>query len=337
MALLLVCVMVAGVVYFLIAGQNFSSNSSNDYSKRHGHSHEPNAINFLNNYNSINRNSRPDETGRRNEPYPPLLNVPSRHDPVHPVTHGDYSTSRPPTTIRTPTTLRSLTTLRSITTARSPITAKIPTTIRPVSSSPSNFFISSTTVNTVSAKTPSVKVLTPSAPSTFNPSYEKKAVKETSTVKNVKIYTNSSPRRKLPQPAPKHTTLLLPSADDLEENAVERSKLLFPSKETLENFGFTSGHQNSFGVPIEEDERVLRMLNHQLASQNNEPKLQQSNDFLLIDITTDANVHQTKVSPTLPNIKKNFATTERIRPVNVTTDDGNSHYPCFFFLSIYIT
>lgn len=155
-------------------------------------------------------------------------------------------------------------------------------------------------------------------------------------MKNVKIYTNSSPRRKLPQQAPKNTILLLPSADDVEENAVERSKLLFPSKETFENFGFTSGHQNSFGIPIEEDERVLRMLNHQLANQNNEPKLKQSNDFLLIDITTDANVHQTKVSPTLPNIKKNLATTERIRPVNVTTDDGNSHIirEWFFFLTL---
>uniref|UniRef100_A0A8D8AYS7 (northern house mosquito) hypothetical protein n=1 Tax=Culex pipiens TaxID=7175 RepID=A0A8D8AYS7_CULPI len=32
----------------------------------------------------------------------------------------------------------------------------------------------------------------------------------------------------------------------------------------LRSFGFTSGHQNSFGVPIEEDERLLRMLNEQL-------------------------------------------------------------------------
>lgn len=32
----------------------------------------------------------------------------------------------------------------------------------------------------------------------------------------------------------------------------------------LRSFRFTSGHQNSFGVPIEEDERLLRMLNDQL-------------------------------------------------------------------------
>lgn len=30
------------------------------------------------------------------------------------------------------------------------------------------------------------------------------------------------------------------------------SKIMFPTKETLEFFGFTSGHQNNFGVPIEE-------------------------------------------------------------------------------------
>lgn len=30
---------------------------------------------------------------------------------------------------------------------------------------------------------------------------------------------------------------------------------------TLRSFGFTSAHQNRFGVPIEEDERLLRMLN----------------------------------------------------------------------------
>lgn len=106
----------------------------------------------------------------------------------------------------------------------------------------------------------------------------------------------------------------------MEENVVERSKLLFPSKETLENFGFTSGHQNNFGVPIEEDERVLRMLNEQMIS--NQRKLNQSDEFWLSSITTDSNVYQTKVSPTLPNIKKNYATTERVRSAQNNTDDG---------------
>jgi hypothetical protein len=30
------------------------------------------------------------------------------------------------------------------------------------------------------------------------------------------------------------------------------------------SISFTSGHQNSFGIPIEEDERILKMLNEQL-------------------------------------------------------------------------
>lgn len=281
--------MVASVVYFLIAGQNLSSSPSSSLSneqfyKNSANSREPNAINFLNSYNSINRNQRPNITSRRNETaQTPRPNV---QDVKQSAAQEDYPLFRAPVT---------------------------------VTSSPSNILLSSTTAKTVSAKSTPAKILLPTASTTI-PSF-KNVKSETSTVKNVKIYTNSNPRRKLPQPAPKHTTLLLPSADELEENAVEKSKLLFPSKETFENFGFTSGHQNSFGIPIEEDERVLRMLNHKMLS--SQPKLNESADYFLLSITTDSNIHQTKVSPTLPNIKKNFATTERIRPVNVTTDDGN--------------
>lgn len=295
--------MVASVVYFLIAGQNLSSPSSSSssssssheqYYKTSANSREPNAINFLNNYNSINRNQRPNVTTtnqRRNEAQSPRPNVSTD---IKQSVQTDYPLFRATST---------------------------------VTSSPSNILISSTTAKTVSAKSPSAKILLPTA-STTRPSYGG-TKPEISTVKNVKVYTNSNSnaRRKLPQPAPKHTTLLLPTAnDDLEENAVERSKLLFPSKETLENFGFTSGHQNSFGIPIEEDERILRMLNHQMLNSQPKTKLNESEDYLLLSITTDANIHRTKVSPTLPNIKKNFASTERIRPVNVTTDDGNSHF-----------
>lgn len=304
MALILVCVMVASVVYLLLAGQNLSSRSPHEqYIKKYTNTREPNAINFSNNYNNLNRNNRPNETSRRNETF---LNVLLHHDTYHPTTRTEYSTTRAPTTLR-------------------------PTTLRPFSSSTSNFFISTTTKRPFTTKISTITIKPSTASTTIRPTYENK---ETSAVKNVKIYTNSSPRRKLPQPAPKHTTLLLPGADELDENAVERSKLLFPSKETLENFGFTSGHQNSFGIPIEEDERVLRMLNHQLASLNIEPKPKKSNDYVVLSITTDANVHQTKVSPTLPNIKKNFATTERIRLINATTDDGNSHRVVFFCIPI---
>lgn len=46
------------------------------------------------------------------------------------------------------------------------------------------------------------------------------------------------------------------------QEAAEKS---FKNKtETLNVLGFTSGHQNNFGIPIEEDERVLRLLNEEL-------------------------------------------------------------------------
>lgn len=45
---------------------------------------------------------------------------------------------------------------------------------------------------------------------------------------------------------------------------VKTEKKIIPTQETLRTFGFTSGHQNNFGIPIEEDERILRMLNDQL-------------------------------------------------------------------------
>lgn len=251
----------------------------------------------------MNRSSRVNVTGGRTATQTPLFNVSPSNIAKQNIRADQFNT-------------------------RAPITT--------VSSSPSHILASTTTPKTVSAKSPA-KILLPIA-TTSRPTSNIKTIinngKETSTVNNVRVYINSSPRRKLPQPAPKHTTLLLPTADDLEENVVERTKLLFPSKETLENFGFTSGHQNSFGIPIEEDERILRMLNYEmLNSQPKKPELNQRDDFLLISITTDANVHQTKVSPTLPNIKKNIATTERIRAVNVTIDDGNLHYIFIGFLA----
>lgn len=300
MALLVVCVMVASVVYFLIAGQNLSSHELNS-NKKSANSNEPNAINFLNNYSSINRNQKPNETNRRNETQTPALKVLPSNNAKQNIRVDNFSIRLSPS---------------------------LPPQAPVSSSSPSSVFVSSTTAKTISAQTPQVKKILLTA-STTRPTLENN-VRETSTVKNVKVYTNPNSRRKLPQPAPKHTTLLLPTADDLEENVVERSKLLFPSKETLESFGFTSGHSNSFGVPIEEDERVLRILNYQMiSSQPKEPKQKPRDDFFLLSITTDANVLQTKVSPTLPNIKKNFAPTERIRALNVTTDDGNLHF--FFY------
>lgn len=145
------------------------------------------------------------------------------------------------------------------------------------------------------------------------------------------VYTSSEEtrRRKLPK-SPPHTTLILNTKDISEENNVDRTKLLYPTKETLEIFGFTSGHQNNFGVPIEEDERVLRMLNEEMMS--SQRKANKSKNDVLIVSTTDLNVYQTKVSPTLPILQKGDATTtERIRAPN-GTDDGKSHarnHRCF--------
>lgn len=313
--------MVGGVVYFLIADQNYSSHSAHElHSKKSTNSNEPNAINFPNSYNSVNRNNRTNETNRKYESQtPPLKIVPSNNYANQNGRLENFNNPRPPfNPLRTST-------------VSPPLSSS--------SSSPS-IFVRSTTPKSFAAQTPQPKTLLPITPTvkipftttaktTAKPTNQNKSNdRDAVTVKNVQIYPNANvnSRRKLPQPAPKHTTLLLPTSDDLEDNVVERSKLLFPSKETLENFGFTSGHQNSFGIPIEEDERVLRMLNYEMLNSQPKKAQQQSNrgdDFLLLSITTDANVHQTRVSPTLPNIKKHITSTERLRAANTTTDDGN--------------
>lgn len=302
-ALIVVCIMVAAAVYFLLAHNEIidtnplssPSYGSGTYKSNRGGDNERNAINFLNNYNNINR---------------------SHFNGVQPPNNRSTKTLFFNGTIPLLTTASSDGSILN-----SKVTPSLPTFVR----------ISTTTARTISAKSIPYKVpLSTAATTTTTKATATFKIKDkiilvpsaqppTPIPKNVKVYTNSGDRRKLPQPAPKYTTLLLPTDDDLEENVVERSKLLFPSKETLENFGFTSGHQNNFGVPIEEDERVLRMLNEQMIS--NQRKLNQSEPFLL-GSTTDSNVYQTKVSPTLPNLKRNYATTERIRALNASIDDG---------------
>lgn len=283
-ALLIVCITVGAIVYFLLAQNQLHDSNLSTYSS-HNQPFQPNndrnAINFSNNYNSIVRRNR-----TQNGTQTPAVKTTFRGDTSE--NDGEYYFSK-----------------------------KLPST--PL---PTNVDSSTTTVRSISTRSPPFKKILLVNPATTNTPSGKDIT--TSTVKNVKIYTNSGERRKLPQPAPKHTTLLLPTnddSDDDDDNAVERSKLLFPSKETFENFGFTSGHQNNFGVPIEEDERVLRMLNDQML--NSQRKLNQSDEYFISSITTDANVYQTKVSPTLPNLKKNFSTTERIRALNASIDDGN--------------
>lgn len=135
------------------------------------------------------------------------------------------------------------------------------------------------------------------------------------------VYTSSEEtrRRKLSK-SPQRTTLTMSTKENSEENNVDRTKLLFPTKETLEIFGFTSGHQNNFGVPIEEDERILRMLNEEMLNSQRTANKSKSDAYIMS--TTDFNMYQTKVSPTLPILQKSDATTtERIRSPN-DTDDG---------------
>lgn len=78
------------------------------------------------------------------------------------------------------------------------------------------------------------------------------------------------------------------------EHATGKSTRLFPAD--WQNFPFTSGHQNSFGIPIEEDERLL----HMIAEQSAQSDLSDRQGHVS---TTAANVNSaTRVSPTLPNL-----------------------------------
>lgn len=110
---------------------------------------------------------------------------------------------------------------------------------------------------------------------------------------------------------------------DIDDDITE-SKIMFPTKETLEFFGFTSGHQNNFGVPIEEDERVLRMLNEQLIRRE-----KNRNGSDIYTTTTDGYAYRTRVSPTLPVINAMDRTTERLAANS--TDEGG----IFFFLILW--
>lgn len=97
-----------------------------------------------------------------------------------------------------------------------------------------------------------------------------------------------------------------------------KSTLMFPSEETLKFFGFTSGHQNNFGVPIEEDERMLRMLNEQLRlAAEKDPTRGPSS----VTSTTDSNLHQTRVSPTLPILNRGVG--DRTTPTTQRTLDDS--------------
>ncbi|XP_053657960.1 uncharacterized protein LOC128707039 [Anopheles marshallii] len=84
----------------------------------------------------------------------------------------------------------------------------------------------------------------------------------------------------------------------------------------MEVRGFTSGHQNNFGVPIEEDERLLRKLNDQLMQLEHK----REKNVTTPSATTDSSLYRTKVSPTLPILSRFEITTEGLKRFNISEE-----------------
>lgn len=96
-----------------------------------------------------------------------------------------------------------------------------------------------------------------------------------------------------------HSSLI----NDVKEKSLEP----IPTWETIQNqYEFTSGHQNNFGIPIEEDERMLNYLK----AKNKQKKV------TVQSTTTESHY---KVSPTLPIISNKLK--ENIH--QNYTEDGN--------------
>lgn len=131
--------------------------------------------------------------------------------------------------------------------------------------------------------------------------FVKKPSSTTESASSTENVTNDTVRpTTLRQTTPSSTTVVNPI------------KLIIPTRETLQQYGFTSGHQNNFGIPIEEDERILTLLNAELVkSQNGSTSLFS---------TTDSSVYRTRVSPTLPIISRFDHTTEGVKTNG--SDDG---------------
>ena len=86
-----------------------------------------------------------------------------------------------------------------------------------------------------------------------------------------------------------------------------------PTTQQTVQYGFTSGHQNNFGVPIEEDERILKRLNDEL--------IRIHNGTTTPRMATTTNEYRTKVSPTLPLLRKSpESTTERLNVSGLVND-----------------
>lgn len=71
----------------------------------------------------------------------------------------------------------------------------------------------------------------------------------------------------------------------------EKFDLETKTEDSLQQHGFTSGHQNNFGVPIEDDERILKILNDELVRLHNGTTTPRMS-------TTNRDEYRTKVSVT---------------------------------------
>ncbi|XP_059608189.1 uncharacterized protein LOC132256028 [Phlebotomus argentipes] len=108
------------------------------------------------------------------------------------------------------------------------------------------------------------------------------------------------------------TTIRQTASSTTTEAARSAVKFNVPTRESLQQYGFTSGHQNNFGIPIEEDERILSLLNAEL--------IKSQNGSSSLFSTTDSSVYRTRVSPTLPIISRVDHTTEGLKSNG--SDDG---------------
>ncbi|XP_055593879.1 uncharacterized protein LOC129745072 isoform X2 [Uranotaenia lowii] len=178
-------------------------------------------------------------------------------------------------------------------------------------------FWTSTERENMSEETPAqvVKVIASSSTTTRAP------IRKTSTI-SLKDYTKSRGNFDddefedigVPSNTGEHTTRAIDAIshdDDDQEGTDNRNRQQVGSigdQKSLNSFGFTSGHQNSFGVPIEDDEHLLRMLNEQLMKL----ETQREKNLTSISSTTDSSLYRTKVSPTLPILSRFEITTEGI-------------------------
>lgn len=322
LALLLVCAMVGWMAYFLI-----SENDLNETDElRHMHSkspsfadeidfHQPDktAINLYNHYKHINRtNLYKNKTSNVNNMSNRYVTT-NQSQTYRPISETDFdSGSTTQRNFNSPVKISSTSTTTRPKTVPPPPVPSVSPILVTVSSTLSSILPSST-----------IKPLTtPVSVKTSSMAYKDSIAIQRD--RKAPVYAEQEPN------APKYTTLLLNTKDDQNDNIVENSKLLFPTKETFQIFGFTSGHQNSFGIPIEEDERILRILNEEVLI--NQRKLNKTGDYR-IGSTTDSSLFRTKVSPTLPIVHKFDVTTENVR-VNSTDDCKYIFFIRFILLTV---